>query len=91
MAYGWSLERPMTIDNPEICATATKNATQALRDIYSKRPSTTQRKPLITVISTTGVSNVHEDVTFDFRILYHIMLKDPLMDKEACSREYNRP
>ncbi|KAG9319020.1 hypothetical protein KVV02_008100, partial [Mortierella alpina] len=47
----WSLKRPVTIDNPNICATATTNIVQALREIYSEQPSTAQHKPSITVIS----------------------------------------
>lgn len=82
----WSLRRPVTIDNPEICATATKNIMQALREIYAAHPSTTQHKPSITVISTTGVSDVREDVPFGFRFLYHVMLADPHKDKKEMER-----
>ncbi|KAI8598406.1 hypothetical protein EDD21DRAFT_382580 [Dissophora ornata] len=78
----WSLKTPVTIDNPEICATATKNIMQALREIYAEYPSTAQYKPSITVISTTGVSDVREDVPFAFRFLYHVTLADPHKDKK---------
>ncbi|KAF9553136.1 hypothetical protein EC968_010646, partial [Mortierella alpina] len=82
----WSLKRPVTIDNPNICATATTNIMQALREIYAEQPSTAQHKPSITVISTTGVSNVREDVPFGFQTLYHVVLADPHKDKKEMER-----
>ncbi|KAF9355275.1 hypothetical protein BGX26_006789 [Mortierella sp. AD094] len=82
----WSITKPVTIDNPEICATAMKNIMQALREIYTEHPSTTQHKPSISVISTTGVSDVREDVPFAFRFLYHVTLADPHKDKKEMER-----
>ena len=81
-----SLRRPVTIDNPEICATATKNIIQALQKIYEAQPSTAQHKPSITVISTTGVSDIKEDVPFGFQTLYHVVLADPHKDKKEMER-----
>ncbi|KAG0273348.1 hypothetical protein BGZ95_010846 [Linnemannia exigua] len=81
-----SFRRPVTIDNPEICATATKNIILALQEIYKANPATAQHKPSITVISTTGVSEVKEDVPFGFRILYHVVLADPHKDKKEMER-----
>ncbi|KAF9156126.1 hypothetical protein BG015_007168 [Linnemannia schmuckeri] len=81
-----SLRRPVTIDNPEICATATKNITLALQEIYKANPTTAQQKPSITVISTTGVSNIKEDVPFGFQTLYHVVLADPHKDKKEMER-----
>ncbi|KAG0275575.1 hypothetical protein BGZ97_010264 [Linnemannia gamsii] len=78
-----SLSKPMTIDNPEICATATKNIVQSLQEIYASHPSTAQNRPSITVISTTGVSDVREDVPFGFRTFYHVVLADPHKDKKV--------
>ncbi|KAF9426890.1 hypothetical protein BGZ76_002558 [Entomortierella beljakovae] len=81
-----SIKRPVTMDNPEICATITKNVIQALKEIYNEYPSTSQTKPLITVISSTGVSDVREDVPFGFRFLYHVALADPHKDKKEMER-----
>lgn len=81
-----SLRRPVTIDNPEICATATKNIVQALQEIYEAQPLTAQHRPSITVISTTGVSDVKEDVPFGFQTLYHVVLADPHKDKKEMER-----
>ncbi|KAG0196337.1 hypothetical protein BGX33_001760 [Mortierella sp. NVP41] len=82
----WSLRRPVTIDNPEICATGTKNIVQALKEIYASHPSTAQHKPSITVISTTGISDVKEDVPFGFWFFYHVVLADPHEDRKATER-----
>ena len=75
-----SITKPVTIDNPEICAQATRNIVQALTEIHA------QDKPSITVISTTGVSDVKEDVPFWFRFLYHIILADPHKDKKEMEK-----
>ncbi|KAI1318397.1 hypothetical protein EDD11_006735 [Mortierella claussenii] len=83
---GWSLKRPVTIDNPEVCATTTKNIVQALQEIYVQHPSSTQEKPSITVISTTGISDICEDAPFGFRTLYHVILADPHKDKKEMER-----
>ncbi|KAF9933259.1 hypothetical protein FBU30_006027 [Linnemannia zychae] len=81
-----SLRRPVTIDNPEVCATATKNIIRSLQEIYASHPLTAQNKPSITVISTTGISDVREDVPFGFRTLYHVVLADPHKDKKVMEK-----
>ncbi|KAK5816284.1 hypothetical protein F5H01DRAFT_344116 [Linnemannia elongata] len=58
----------------------------ALQEIYKAQPSTALHKPSTTVISTTGVSNVKEDVPVAFRILYHVFLADPHKDKKEMER-----
>jgi hypothetical protein len=82
----WNLKRPVTIDNPEICATTTKNIVQALREIYAEYPSTAAHKPSIVVISTTGVSDIKEDVPFGFQTMYHVALADPHKDKKVMEK-----
>ncbi|KAF8947439.1 hypothetical protein BGZ47_009177 [Haplosporangium gracile] len=81
-----SLCRPVTIDNPEICTTAAKNITIALQELYKPNPTTAQQKPSITVISTSGVSNIKEDVPFGFQTLYHVVLAEPHNDKKEMER-----
>jgi len=76
----------MTIDNPEICATTTKNIIQSLREIYGSNPAISQHKPSITVISTTGISDVREDVPVGFQTFYHVVLADPHKDKKEMER-----
>ena len=75
-----SLTKPVTIDNPEICAQTTQNIIQALAELNAST------KPSITVISTTGVSDVKEDVPFWFRFLYHVILADPHKDKKEMEK-----
>ncbi|KAG0339905.1 hypothetical protein BG000_001069 [Podila horticola] len=79
----WSLKRPVIMDNPEICATATTNIVQALREIYAEQPASAAQKPSILVISSTGLSDVREDVPFGFRFLYHVVLAVPHKDKKV--------
>ncbi|KAG0238023.1 hypothetical protein BGW42_007577 [Actinomortierella wolfii] len=84
-----SFKHPVTIDNPEICATATRNILQALHEIIQETSTKTGSdvsKPLMTVISTTGVSNVKEDVPFGFQTLYHKFLAVPHADKKAMEQ-----
>ncbi|KAF9386719.1 hypothetical protein CPB97_003423 [Podila verticillata] len=78
----WSLKF-VTVDNPEICATTTKNIVQALREIYAEQPISASHKPSILVISSTGLSDVREDVPFGFRFLYHVTLEVPHKDKKV--------
>ncbi|KAF9211125.1 hypothetical protein BGZ59_008493 [Podila verticillata] len=82
----WSLKHPVTIDNPEICASTTENIVQALREIYLEHPSTAAHKPSIVIISTTGVSDVCEDVPFGFQTMYHVALADPHKDKKVMEK-----
>ncbi|KAF9319058.1 hypothetical protein BG003_009979 [Podila horticola] len=79
----WSLKRPVVMDNPEICATATTNIVQALREIYAEQPASAAQKPSILVISSTGISDVREDVPFGLRFLYHVVLAVPHKDKKV--------
>ncbi|KAF9083551.1 hypothetical protein BGX29_003070 [Mortierella sp. GBA35] len=72
---------PVTIDNPEICATGTKNIVQALKEIYASHPSTAQHNP-----PDYGISDVKEDVPFGFWFFYHVVLADPHKDKKAMER-----
>ncbi|KAF9974549.1 hypothetical protein BGZ73_002032 [Actinomortierella ambigua] len=82
-----SFKHPVTIDNPEICATATTNIIQALREIESSIERLDEStKPLITVISTTGVSHGKEDVPFGFQTLYHKFLAVPHADKKIMEQ-----
>ncbi|KAG0027129.1 hypothetical protein BGZ83_005318, partial [Gryganskiella cystojenkinii] len=78
-----SLRTPFIFDHPEICATTTNNTIQALKEIYAEHSSTITHKPSIVVISTTGVSDVRQDVPFGFRTFYHVALAVPHKDKKV--------
>ncbi|OAQ30462.1 hypothetical protein K457DRAFT_18309 [Linnemannia elongata AG-77] len=80
----WSLRRPVTVNDPDLCTNAAKTVVQALREIYETHPSLVasgRKKPSITVISSTGISQGPEDVPFGLRTLYHVILADPHKDK----------
>ncbi|KAK9243888.1 hypothetical protein V1506DRAFT_543109 [Lipomyces tetrasporus] len=76
-----SLRKPVSIDNPDICVTATETILNALREICAENPSAAAMKPLLAYVSTTGISNGPEDVPFGFRFLYHVLLAVPHVDK----------
>ncbi|KAG0043306.1 hypothetical protein BGZ83_011553 [Gryganskiella cystojenkinii] len=78
-----SLKTPFIFDHPEICATATNNIIQGLKEIYAAFPTTAIYKPSIVVISTTGVSDMRQDVPFGFRTFYHVALAVPHKDKKV--------
>ncbi|KAG0052108.1 hypothetical protein BGZ83_002986 [Gryganskiella cystojenkinii] len=77
-----SLKQPILMDNPEICTVAAKTIVEALHEIYTEHPSTANSKPTILVISTTGLSDVKQDVPFGLRTLYHVVLAVPHKDKK---------
>lgn len=72
-----------TLDDVNVCETSTRTLMSALENIYTGRPSAKDNKPLITFISTTGISRGPEDVPFFIRFLYHQMLTIPHVDKKA--------
>jgi hypothetical protein len=73
----------VTIDNATLCGTAAATLVSALREIYTEYPDLLQKKPLLAFISTTGISNVTEDVPFWMRFLYHQILAVPHRDKRV--------
>ena len=77
-----------TLDNPTICETATKTLITALQQIYAKKPALTANKPLVTYISTTGLTTGPADVPFSMRFLYHRMLALPHADKRKMEALY---
>ncbi|KAK9365037.1 hypothetical protein V1509DRAFT_634388 [Lipomyces kononenkoae] len=77
----YSFRQPVTLDNPEICASSTDSILKALKEVSAEYSATTAHKPLLVYVSTTGISNGPEDVPFGFRFLYHIILAVPHEDK----------
>ncbi|KAF9165278.1 hypothetical protein BGX20_000658 [Mortierella sp. AD010] len=82
----FSVMKPLTVDDPEVCAVAVKNIMLALGEIYAEHPTTSEHKPSITVISSTGLSDAHEDVPFGFRLFYRMALQEPHKDKKEMER-----
>jgi hypothetical protein len=81
-----------TLDNPHICETAAATLTTALREIYAEAGGASAApaaaRPLVTFISTTGISRGPEDVPFWIRFLYHQMLTIPHIDKRKMEDVY---
>ena len=79
----FSLFQPITLDDPHVCATAARTLVSALTELYAAQPSLSSSKPLLSFISTTGISRGAEDVPFWMRFLYHVILHVPHVDKKG--------
>ncbi|KMP05442.1 hypothetical protein CIHG_09882 [Coccidioides immitis H538.4] len=77
---------PVTLDNPHICEQSTNVLLSAIRELQSSQCSQAQQKPLLAIISTTGISSAAEDVPFLFRLFYHYFLAVPHQDKRKMER-----
>ncbi|KAL1869240.1 hypothetical protein Plec18167_007906 [Paecilomyces lecythidis] len=73
----------ITLDNPTICESGAKALLSALRSIYSDYPSLESSRPLLTVISSTGLttSPTPTDLPFLALRMYHFLGAVPRADK----------
>ena len=73
----WSIFRPVTLEDPTICADATETVLDVLAEVNSST------KPLVIVISTTGLhtTGAPRDLPFLFIPLYRVALAVPHEDK----------
>ena len=71
----------ITLDNPTLCGTAAAALVTALEELYAERPHLAADKPLLTFVSTTGISRGPEDVPLGMRLFYHQALAIPHVDK----------
>lgn len=78
----------LTIDQPQLCGTAAQTVVTALREIYAEKPRPKANRPLLTFISTTGISRGAEDVPFSMRFLYHQLLAKPHADKKKMEETF---
>jgi hypothetical protein len=69
-----------TLDDPTVCQDTTRALLDAVR---SKAPS---KKPIVIVISTTGMSDHGRDIPVAMVPLYHWMLPVPHKDKKEMER-----
>ncbi|KAF2789902.1 hypothetical protein K505DRAFT_283589 [Melanomma pulvis-pyrius CBS 109.77] len=71
------------LDDPVICESATASILAAISQLETKGISAAQdgRKPLITVISTTGISDRARDVPYLLLPIYYGLLHVPHVDK----------
>lgn len=90
--FQWSLWQPVTLDNPTICQDAARTLVEALEDLQGGGGLTkgmpSKKKPLLTFISTTGISSGPEDVPLGLRWLYRHLLFVPHEDKKAMEAIY---
>lgn len=71
----------MTMDDPDVCK---KGIAALLEAINTLRSNGVAGKPLIGVVSTTGISQHGRDVPLLFMPMYHIALKVPHADKKVA-------
>ncbi|OJD27886.1 hypothetical protein ACJ73_00724 [Blastomyces percursus] len=72
--------QPVTLDNPTICETGT-NAILSAVDALQPSTATEKEKPILVVVSTTGISSGPGDVPLLLLPLYHL-LTVPHKDKK---------
>lgn len=80
-----SIVQPVTLDNPNICAHATKALITAIKELQKSNPGQAA-PPLLTLISTTGISDGKNDVPVYNRPLYHYFLSAPHEDKRKMEK-----
>ncbi|GAD97284.1 conserved hypothetical protein [Paecilomyces variotii No. 5] len=83
----------ITLDNPTICESSTKALLSALRSIYSDYPSVESSKPLLTVISSTGLTTppTPTDLPFLALKMYHFLGSVPHADKTRMEALLSEP
>jgi hypothetical protein len=81
-----SLFRPVTLDNPHICEDTTNAVLAAVKEVQQQQRLSEQERPVLTIISTTGISDGKEDVPFGLRFLYHYILAIPHEDKRKMEK-----
>ena len=89
----FSARRPLQIfslDQPTICESATKTLFNALQELYVEKPTLAANKPLVTFISSTGITTGPVDVPFWLRFLYHHLLAIPHADKGNMEALYRK-
>lgn len=72
--------RHLSIDDPDVCKKGMKTLLEALKNL---REEGKVGRPLLSVISTTGISKHGRDVPLAFIPLYHVLLKAPHEDKKV--------
>ena len=82
-AFGWhSMMFCFVMDQPQVCGTGTRTVMSALEQIYHTQSGAKHNKPLVSFISTTGVTRGPDDVPWPMRFLYHQILAVPHLDKK---------
>jgi hypothetical protein len=87
----FSIWKPLSfisLDQPGLCGTSAAAVLTALHEIYTEQPQLKTQKPLLTFISTTGITRGPEDVPFWMRFLYHQILHEPHLDKREMENVF---
>ncbi|KAK2605893.1 hypothetical protein QQS21_003733 [Conoideocrella luteorostrata] len=82
-SIGGNVSATLTMDDPDVC----KKGIAALLDaINTLRSNGVSGRPLIAMVSTTGISEHARDVPLLLVPMYHIMLKAPHADKKVAEQ-----
>ncbi|KAK2752111.1 hypothetical protein FQN55_007999 [Onygenales sp. PD_40] len=85
-----SVTKPVTLDNPHVCENTAKTLVAAIEQLQGAVAEDVekrnQRRPLVTIISTTGISDGPEDVPFGMRTMYHYVLGTAHEDKKKMEQ-----
>jgi len=73
------------MDDPHICEEGLSMIVGALHELRSEAVVSAEHKPLLCIVSTTGLSETR-DVPYLLMPLYHILLKEPHKDKSAAEK-----
>lgn len=85
-ALQYSFTTPVTLDNPNICTEFTKNLILAMNKL---KQTNNFKKPLLAVVSTTGITSGPDDLPFGYHILYKYLLKIAHLDKTRMENILN--
>jgi NAD(P)-dependent dehydrogenase (short-subunit alcohol dehydrogenase family) len=72
-----------TVEDPTVCQKGMDALLKALNQLRTRAEDPAEGLPLISAISTTGISEHQNDVPLMFRPMYHYMLKVPHADKKV--------
>ncbi|OAQ73508.1 NAD(P)-binding domain-containing protein [Pochonia chlamydosporia 170] len=82
-SIGGNVHANLTMDDPDVCK---KGIAALLSALDTLRKNGVSGKPLIAVVSTTGISEHGRDVPLLFVPLYHVGLKAPHADKKVAEQ-----
>lgn len=76
------------LDDLTICQNAATALLAALKELRVEYPQLQSSRPLLSFISSTGISRGPEDVPWAMRFLYHQLLHVPHLDKKAMEDSF---
>ncbi|KHO01221.1 NAD(P)-binding domain protein [Metarhizium album ARSEF 1941] len=85
-SIGGSVNANLTMDDPDVCK---KGVAALLEALGTLRARGVAGRPLLAVVSTTGISRHGRDVPLLFAPLYHVGLRAPHADKRVAEQTLN--